>query len=157
MEIQESVIIQRRPEDVFAFLEVRSNDAEWMTSVLTSEWLDPGGGEAEAIGIGRRGRMVMNILGRDAEFIDQVTEYEPGRRIAHRTVSGPMPLDTACICELVEGGACRATVVGATDRLPGGLIGRAAAPLFARAIRRAFRADLAMLKNILEPESAARQ
>jgi hypothetical protein len=158
MEVHESVIIQRRPEDVFAFLEVRSNDADWMASVVTSEWLVSGGGEpAERIGIGRRGRMVMRILGRDAEFIDEVSEYEPGRRIAHRTVSGPMPLNTACICELAEGGACRATVVGVTERLPGGLIGRAAAPIFAMVIRRGFRADLARLKNILEPERAARR
>ena len=40
MKIEESIIINRRPEDVFAFLEVRSNDATWMAAVVESEWLD---------------------------------------------------------------------------------------------------------------------
>lgn len=62
--------------------------------------------------------MVMKIQGRCIEFIDEVTEYESGRRIAHRTVEGPFPLNTACICEPATGG-CRATVVGETDWLVG--------------------------------------
>jgi hypothetical protein len=32
-------------------------------------------------------RMVMQAMGR-REFLDEVTEYEPGRRIAHRSVGG---------------------------------------------------------------------
>jgi hypothetical protein len=152
MKIEESVIIHRRPEDVFAFLEVRSNDAAWMASVVESEWLDrPAADLAEPIGVGRRGRMLMKLPGRQAEFIDEVTEYEPGRRIAHRTVNGPIPLNTACICE-PAGHGCRATVVGATERLPGGLLGRIAASLVTIIIRRGFKADLARLKRILESE-----
>ena len=155
MKIQESVIINRRPDEVFAFLEVRSNDAEWMASVLESEWLDPTASDPAApIAIGRRGRMLMRLPGRQVEFIDEVTDYEPGRRIAHRTVNGPIPLATACICEpAVE--ACRTTVVGATERLPGGLLGRVAAPLVATVIRRGFKADLARPKKILESEGKA--
>jgi hypothetical protein len=154
MKIQESVIIHRRPEEVFAFLEVRSNDAAWMASVVESEWLPPTAADLAAphgIGIGRRGRMVIKLPGRHAEFIDEVTEYEPGRRIAHRTLSGPIPLNTACICERA-GDGCRTTVIGATQRLPGGLFGRIAAPLVAWVIRRGFKADLARLKNILESD-----
>ena len=84
MNVQESVIIHRSSEDVFAFLEVRSNDAAWMTSVIESEWLNETATDLAApIGIGRRGRMVMRLPGRRAEFIDEVTEYEPGKRIAH--------------------------------------------------------------------------
>jgi len=155
MNVQESVIIRRRPEEVFAFLEVRSNDAAWMTSVVESEWLTETTADLAApIGIGRRGRMVMRLPGRRAEFIDEVTEYEPGRRIAHRTVNGPFPLNTACICE-PAGDGCRATVVGATERLPGGLFGRIAAPLVTKVIRRGFKADLARLKKILESEGQA--
>jgi hypothetical protein len=152
MKIEEGVIIHRLPEDVFAYLEVRSNDAAWMASVVESEWVDPTAADPAApIGIGRRGRMVLKLPGRQAEFIDEVTEYHPGKRIAHRTVSGPMPLNTACICEPADDG-CRTTVVGATERLPGGLFGRIAAPLVATVIRRGFKADLARLKKILESE-----
>jgi uncharacterized membrane protein len=153
MKIEESVIIHRPPEDVFAYLEVRSNDAAWMASVVKSEWLDPPEADPNAAtGVGRRGRMVIKLPGHRAEFIDEVTEYQPGRRIAHQTVKGPIPLSTACICE-PAGDACRATVVGAADRLPGGVFGRLAAPLVTSVIRRGFKADLARLKSILEAEA----
>jgi uncharacterized membrane protein len=149
MRVKESVIIHRPVEDVFGFLEVRSNDAAWMASVLESQWLNSTTADPDTpIELGRRGRMIMKLPGRRAEFIDEVTEYEPGRRIAHRTISGPIPLETACICE-PAGDSCRATVVGAT-KLPGGVVGQLAAPLVAGVIRRGFRADLARLKKLLE-------
>lgn len=155
MKIEESVIIRRQPEEVFAFLEVRSNDAAWMASVTESEWLNQTAADLRApIGVGRRGRMVMRLAGRRAEFVDEVTAYEPGRRIAHRTVEGPIPLNTACICEPAVDGS-RTTVVGATERLPGGPLGRMAAPLVRVMIRRGFKADLARLKTILESDGQA--
>jgi len=129
MRIEESVIIHRPPEEVFAFLEVRSNDAAWMEAVVESEWLDSAAADPAApIGVGRRGRMVMKLPGHREEFIDEVTEYEPGTRIAHRTLNGPIQLNTACICE-PAGDGCRSTVLGAAERLPGGMFGRFAAPV----------------------------
>ena len=89
MRVEESIIIDRPAEEVFGFLSVRTNDPVWMASVTESEWLDP----AAPMGVGRRGRMVMQAMGR-REFLDEVTEYEPGRRIAHRSVAGPMVIHT---------------------------------------------------------------
>src|SRR4029450_612304 len=94
MRVEESIVIDRPPEGVFGFLSVRANDPVWMASVTESEWLDP----TESMGVGRRGRMVMQAMGR-REFLDEVTEYEPGRRIAHRSVAGPMVIHTACLTE----------------------------------------------------------
>jgi uncharacterized membrane protein len=95
--------------------------------------------------------MVMNAMGR-REFLDAVTEFEPGRRITHRSVAGAMEILTACIAE-PAGTGCRATVVYEPLRLPGGVVGRLLAPLTARIVRRNFRADLARLKDILEAEA----
>lgn len=88
----------------------------WMASVAESEWLDP----AAPMRVGRRGRMVMKAkaMGR-REFLDEVTVYEPGRRIAHRSVSGRMEIHTTCIAE-PSGNGCRATVLYEPQRLPGG-------------------------------------
>jgi uncharacterized membrane protein len=148
--VEASIIIRRPPEDVFAFLAVRSNDTTWMAAVLESEWLESTDTDATtAVEIGRRGRMTLRLPGRRAEFIDEVTEYQPGRRIAHRTISGPFPLVTSCTCE-PAGDACRTTVVGSTGRLPGGVLAPAAAPFIAAAIRRGFRSDLSRLKVLLE-------
>jgi uncharacterized membrane protein len=148
--IEESIFVSRPCEDVFAYLENRSNDSEWMVAVTESRWLDqepnaPGA----AVHLGRKGRMIMNIRGKPAEFVDEVTAYEPGRRIAHRTVEGPFPLNTACICEPAAGG-CTATVVGEADRLVDGPLRPLIEPIIAWSIRRGFKADLARLKHILE-------
>jgi uncharacterized membrane protein len=104
MRVEESILIDRPAEAVFEFLSVRTNDPVWMASVTESEWLDP----AAPMGVGRRGRMVMQAIGR-REYLDEVTEYEPSRRIAHRSVAGPMVIHTACLAE-PAGSGCRATV-----------------------------------------------
>ena len=151
MRVEESIFVDRPPEAVFGFLSVRSNDPVWMASLIESEWLDP----TAPMGVGRRGRMVMNAMGR-REFLDEVTEYEPGRRIAHRSVAGPMEIHITCIAE-PAGNGCRATVLYEPQRLPGGVLGRMTAPLTARIVRRNFRADLARLKDILDTETKAAQ
>ncbi|MGH2660546.1 MAG: SRPBCC family protein [Actinomycetota bacterium] len=150
MRIEESIIIDRSPEEVFEFLARRSNDSVWMASVVESDWLDPNA----PLGIGRRGRMVMRNLGRRSEYIDKVTEYEPGKRIAHRTVEGPVELSTACITE-PAGGGTRVAVVAETEKFVDGLFGRVANPLVARLVRRGFKADLARLKKLLQSEAQA--
>jgi hypothetical protein len=83
--IEGSIFVGRPCDQVFAYLEDRSTIPRGMVSVLESHWLDAGGPETPN-GVGRPGRMVMRIQGRRTEFIDEVTDHQPGRRIAHRTV-----------------------------------------------------------------------
>lgn len=147
MRIEESIVINRPPEEVFAFFDDRRNDSRWMETVVSSEWIDVG----ESTALGRRGRMVM-YAPRLTEFEDEVTEYEPGRRVGHRSVSDSMTVITACYADRVPGGT-RATVVFEPERLPGGPFGKLAARFIARTVRRNFRDDLARLKEILEDEA----
>lgn len=90
----------------------------------------------------------MDAMGR-REFDDVVVEYEPGRRVAHRSVSADMVVYSACHAEPVFGGT-RATVITAPETLPGRPIGKLLAPFVAWNIRRNIRADLARLKRLLE-------
>jgi uncharacterized membrane protein len=153
MKVEESIIINRSPDDVFAFLTARNNDPVWMAAVIESEWLDLAARDTVApMRVGRRGRMVMKNVGRRQEYVDEVTDYQPGRRIAHRTVEGPIQLNTACLTE-PAGDGCRATVVGETDNFIGGPFGKLANPIVARLVSRGFRADLAKLKDLLEAET----
>jgi uncharacterized membrane protein len=150
MRIEESIVIDRAPEDVFDFFSQRSNDVIWMGVVEESEWLEP----ARAAGLGRRGRMVIKAGGRRSEYIDEVTAWEPGRLVAHRTVEGPMALDTACLAEPAGDDRCRATVIAATE--PRGVLAKLTDPIVARAMRRSFRGDLTRLKETLENDPAHR-
>jgi uncharacterized membrane protein len=145
MRINESIVIDRSAEEVFAFFDDRRNDSRWMGSVVESEWLD----SAVPTGVGRRGRMVMKVFGTQ-EFADAVTEYEPGRRVGHRSVAGSVVVHSACTAEPVEGGT-RATLSWEPEQLPGGRLGALVMqPLLARTIRRNYRSDLVRLKSLLE-------
>jgi hypothetical protein len=57
----------------------------WMVAVERSDWLDPTGPTRAWVGVGG---WSCRIGGRRHEFVDEGTAYEPGRRIAHRTVEG---------------------------------------------------------------------
>jgi uncharacterized membrane protein len=144
MRIEESIVINRPHEEVFAFFDQRGNDSRWMGSVVESEWLDSG----ESTRLGRKGRMVMDVMGRKV-FEDVVVEYEPGRRVGHRSVSGDMVVYSACHAEPVPEGTC-ATVVNEPERLPGGPLGALLSPFVGWAIRRNIKSDLVRLKQLLE-------
>ena len=149
MRIEESIVINRSPNAVFGFLSERSNDPVWMAAVVESEWLDP----SATLAVGRRGRMVMKMFGRRTEYVDEVITYEPGRQIAHRTVEGPFPLRTACLCEQARGG-CRTTVIAEAERVLG-RFGGMLDPLIAKLMGRGFQADLTNLKELLEANASS--
>ena len=149
MRVEESLVIERSPEDVFAFFDDRANDQRWLSSVTESHWLDP----QETTRVGRRGRSVMNVMGR-REFADVVTRYVPGRLVEHRQVSDPFVMDTACFAE-PHGTGCRVTITYEPKGFPGGPIGWLAAPFALRRVRRMYRGDLARLKAVLEGEPTA--
>lgn len=148
MRIEESIVIDRPRAEVFAYLADRRHDADWMGTVAQSEWLDP----SEDVAEGRRGRMVLKVFGRRSETIDEVSEFVPGERIAHRTIKCAFLLNTACLTH-PEGNRTRATVLAEADSLARGKLGLVADPLIARIMRRGFKADLRRLKRILEPSA----
>lgn len=144
MRIEESIIVDRNPDEVFAFFDERTNDSRWMNSVIESEWIDP----EEPTQLGRRGRMVMEAMG-TREFEDEVVEYEPGHRVAHLSASGPMVVYSACVTEPTADGT-RVTMVIEPKQLPGGPLAALVAPFVGRGLARDTRDDLNRLKTLLE-------
>lgn len=144
MRIEESIIVDRNPEEVFAFFDERSNDSRWMSSVIESEWIDP----EVSTQLGRRGRMVMNAMG-TREFRDEVVEYEPDHKVAHLSTSGPMVIYSACMTETTAAGT-RVTMVIEPRQLPGGPLGKLVAPFVGKGMARGTRDDLKRLKTLLE-------
>lgn len=147
MRIEESIIVDKNPKEVFDFFDERSNDSRWMSSVIESEWIDP----AESTQLGRRGRMVMDAMG-TREFEDEVVEYEPGRIVAHLSESSPVVIYSACVTEPTDGGT-KVTMIIEPKQLPGGPFGNLMAPFVSRSLARSTREDLGRLKTLLETEA----
>lgn len=120
------------------------NDREWIGALTDVRLLtDP------PFGVGSRVARTASFLGRRIEYVNEVVEHEPGRRLLMRSVQAPFPMTVAYEFEDTDGG----TLV--RIRADGDASGfyRLAAPLLTRAVRRSIAADLARLKTRLEGDS----
>ena len=137
-----SIRIDRPAEEVFPFVADPENNPLWRKGVTRSAWLDPG-----PMRIGRRGTQTRRLLGREWTVVAEIAEWDPPRRAAWRTVSGPVTV-TSWVRVEPDGDGC--VVTGGADGgftgPIGGLLDRAAVP---RMIRQAY-ADLEGLKRRFE-------
>jgi len=126
---------------VAAFASEPDNAPRWYANIKTVEWQTP-----RPIGIGSRFAFVAHFLRRRLEYVYQVIEYMPGRRLVMRTANGPFPMETIYEWEPTETGT-RMTLRNCGT--PSGF-SRIVAPFISAAMRRANRKDLAALKALLE-------
>lgn len=130
--------IARPREEVAAFAGDWRNDREWI-GALTEVRL-----------VQERPQQVLRVasfLGRRMEYVNEVVEHEPGRRLLMRSVQAPFPMTVAYEWEDAPGGGTRMRIRTGGDA--SGLY-RVAGPLLARAVRRGVARDLARLKDRLE-------
>jgi uncharacterized membrane protein len=145
MHVEESVVINRPPEEVFDYVANPENLPEWSGLVQEVQKETQGPLTEE----GARYITVAKFLGRRFETPFEVSVHEPPRRHTDRSVGGPFPQQYIHTFEEVEGGSTRLTQV--TEGEPGGFF-RLAGPLLEMAGRRQFRADLETLKDLLEAQ-----
>jgi uncharacterized membrane protein len=125
------------------------NDREWIRALtdvtLVSE---------PPFGVGSRVRRIAKFLGKPIEYVNEVVELEPERRLVMRSVEAPFPMTVTY--EFEDAGGGTRTRIRARGDASG--FYRLAAPLLARAVRRGIAGDLAALKDTLEaPSEAARR
>jgi len=137
--VEHTVEIARPAEDVFAFLADVSRVPEWQRSAVESRSDAP---LAEGIRIHERRR----FLGHDGWTELEVTAFEPGRRLALRTLRGPVKLTIDHVLDEQDG---RTTLHVSAQGRPHGLL-RLAAPAVAAKARQELRGDFERLKAILE-------
>jgi uncharacterized protein YndB with AHSA1/START domain len=145
MRIEESVEIDRPPEEVFAYVADPEHLPEW--SGIVQEVLKEEQGQPQ---VGDRFTTAAKFLGRRFETPMEVVAHEPPRRHSDRSTGGPFEQEYTFILEETEGGGTRLTQVAEGE--PGGFF-KLVGPLLEMAGRRQFRADLENLKDLLEAES----
>ena len=139
MRTEHTVLIDRPPADVFAYLTDVSKLPEWQSSAS----------EASVEGemrLGAQTHEVRSLLGRRGESTLEVTEYEPPRKFSLRVVSGPLPFEVRHTLTDENGGTRLDWSAEAdTSRFP-----RIAVRMVASAVEAQFKADLERLKSVLE-------
>jgi len=138
---EESVVVQRPIDEVFAYFTDPTTLPEWQASALEAQL--EGEGPMRA---GSRAVETRKFLGRRMESTMEVLEYEPPRRFTIKASSGPVPFQVTSDLSEKEGGTLVRSVV---EGEPGGFF-RLAEPLVVRAVERELRNNLATLKDVLE-------
>lgn len=141
--ITSSVEIERRPEEVFAYLDQLERHGEWQEAIVSVQLeTDP------PTRVGSRAVEMRKVPGGPRQFTYQITEHDPPRRSAFRGLNGPVrPVGTVTIEALGDGSRSRVTL---EFDLEGHGFGKLIAPLARLDGRRRIPKDQQRLKERLE-------
>jgi hypothetical protein len=139
--VTNAIIIDRPRSEVAAFATDPARAREWYTDVRDVRW------NRKPVAVGSRLAFVAAFLGREADYVYEVTEIVPDERFAMSRAEGPFPMETVYSWEDTSGGGTRMTLQSSGH--PTGLA-LLLAPLLRSAMRRAARKDLLRLKTLLE-------
>jgi uncharacterized membrane protein len=141
--ITHTVKIDRRPEDVFRYLDELERHGEWQESILEVRLeTDP------PTRVGSRAVETRKVPGGPREIGYEITEHDSPRRASFRGLNGPVrPVGTVTV-EPIDGGA-RSKVTLEFD-LEGHGLGKLIAPLARRDARKQVPRDQEQFKERLE-------
>lgn len=139
--VRNVIEIDRPRSEVAAFVIDPSRAREWYGDVKDVRW------NRQPIAVGSRLAFVAAFLGRESDYIYEVTAFVPGERFAMSRAEGPFPMETVFVWEDIGGGGTRMTLQSRGE--PSGL-SLLLAPLLRSSMKRSGRKDLARLKARLE-------
>ena len=140
--VLESVTIARPPQEVFDFLANFENLSAFDAFVTASGQV----GDSPP-GLGTRGRGTTRFMGQQFDWMVELTEFEPPRRMVSRSVEGKRDVTATFTLEPADGGT-RVTERIETGAM-GGLLGRLPDPLVNRLLGRSLRGNLKTLSRVL--------
>jgi len=142
VDVRTEIEVNRPRADVAAFAMDPDNATSWYENIESVEWET-----ARPLAVGTRIVFAARFLGRRLAYTYEVRELAPGERFVMSTAQGPFPMETTYTWEDTPSGGTRMTLRNRGE--PSGFA-NVAAPMIARAMRRANRKDLARLRSILE-------
>jgi hypothetical protein len=138
-------VIGRPRSEVAAYAVDPGNAPEWYENIKAVDWQPP-------LAVGSELGFVAQFLGRRLEYTYVVREFVAGERLVMSTSQGPFPMETTYEFADAGEGATRMTLRNRGE--PAGFK-KIAAPVMARAMRRANEQDLRRLQAILESAAPA--
>ncbi len=156
--------IERPREDVARFAMDPANDTRWILALDSARVLPggagarsgegarggeatPGGEGAAGVGVGTRVERLAGFLGRRVEYVNEIEEYDPPRRLAMRSVKAPFPMTVVYEFEEAGEGATLARIRAGGDT--GGFYS-VAGPVLNRMVKSGIKRDLEALKDLME-------
>ncbi len=142
VDVVTEVEIDRPRAEVAAYARDPENATAWYENIERVKW------ETEPpLALGSRIAFVARFLGRRLAYTYAIRELMQDERLVMSTADGPFPMETTYMWEDAGEGRTRMTLRNRGE--PSGFA-KVAAPMMARAMRRANQKDLAQLKRILE-------
>jgi len=142
VDVQTEIEIRRPRAEVAAYACDPDNATAWYANIKSVEWKSP-----KPVATGSRIAFVAQFLGRSIAYTYEVKEHAPGERFVMATAEGPFAMETTYAWSDTPGGGTRMTLRNRGE--PSGF-SKLAAPMMAKAMRRANEKDLRKLKSILE-------
>jgi uncharacterized protein YndB with AHSA1/START domain len=142
LDVVTETVIAAPPEKVSQYAGDPSNAPQWYANIDSVDWKTP-----PPVAVGSRLEFVARFLGRRLVYTYEVRELVPGERLVMSTAQGPFPMETTYTWEPAPGRGTRMTLRNRGE--PSGFAS-VAAPVMAKAVRRANKKDLARLKALLE-------
>jgi hypothetical protein len=139
--------IYRPIRQVFAFVVTPENDFHWQYGTLMSSQLSKG-----EMGVGSLFRVVGHCMGWRMENVYEVTEFEPNKRYGFKSLSGPMDSHTLYTFEVMK----HSTRISNSTQISLGEPFKSSSIIAERTIKKEYRENLALLKDILESIRAER-
>ncbi len=141
IKVEQSIVINRPVEEVFAFVADQTNAPRWQSGLMEVRRTTAG-----PPGIGTRHTFVRRFVGRRLEASNEYTAYEPNTMVAFKSISDPMDFAAGYPTTPTEGGT---ELSGWIEMQPKGFAGLTE-PLIAASLRRDVQAALVTLKKLLE-------
>lgn len=139
--------IARPRAEVAAYAADPDNATAWYENIKAVEWRSP-----RPLAVGSRIAFVATFLGLRIAYTYEIREHTPGERLQMSTAEGLFPMETTYTWRDAAGDG--GTVMTLRNRGEPAGFARISGPLMARAIQRANRKDLRVLKTILERPSS---
>jgi uncharacterized membrane protein len=144
--ISQSIEIDRKPEDVFAYLDDVKRHGEWQEQIVDVQPQDEG-----PLRVGSRVTETRRVPGGDRTMTYEVTEHDPPRQSSFRVLDGPVrAVGTISIEPIGDGSRSRLTF---TLEFKGhGLAGKVLLPVARTQARKQIPKDQARMKELLESD-----